>query len=334
MRRTLVSVLACAAVLIGATPASAGTLNVPNFCLWSVQQNTYLAQDIDLAGTVTPNPAAPGAGIALTGAAIHSRFPDWLEQYAQLFLKPGVNELPTKVWVAVAGDNTVQGVQVLALETVARTTVTENADGSYSMTPLDVTVALPDTTWTAGPGGTVGFRQGSAGSLPPVPGGRGGAMVTPKGSVLISTTTPNGVLLNIDCQPGKAAADQLSGTPALPGPFESVAIQAGAPAPIPAPKVVPTVALRTTALKAKGRSVKVALSCSAADCKGDVTLKAGSKSLGAKKAYTVKSGAKKTVKLTLTKAAQASLKKKKSLKVTLRVTATGGKTLTKRFTLR
>ena len=92
--------------------------------------------------------------------------------------------------------------------------------------------------------------------------------------------------------------------------------------------------MRTTALKAKGRSVKVALSCTAADCNGALTLKAGSKLLAAKKSYSMKSGARQTVTLTLTKSAQKALKQKRSQKVTLRITATGGKTITKRFTLR
>ena len=97
---------------------------------------------------------------------------------------------------------------------------------------------------------------------------------------------------------------------------------------------MPAVSLRTTALKAKGRQVKVALSCTAADCNGALTLKAGSKSVAAKKSYSIKSGARQTVTLTLTKSAQKALKQKQSQKVTLRITATGGKTITKKFTLR
>ena len=80
--------------------------------------------------------------------------------------------------------------------------------------------------------------------------------------------------------------------------------------------------------------MKVALSCTAADCNGALTLKAGSKLLAARKSYSMKSGARQTVTLTLTKSAQKALKRKQSQKVTLRITATGGKTITKKFTLR
>jgi hypothetical protein len=80
--------------------------------------------------------------------------------------------------------------------------------------------------------------------------------------------------------------------------------------------------------------VKVSLSCTGADCNGALTLKAGSRTLAPKAKYAVKPGAKKTITLTLSKTAQRSLKDKKSLKVSLRVTATGGKTITKKLTLR
>ena len=112
--------------------------------------------------------------------------------------------------------------------------------------------------------------------------------------------------MTADCQPasGEGAA---APAPLTAGAFETVAIDAGATA-IPAPKPVPAVSLRTTALKAKGRRVKVALSCTAADCKGALTLKAGTKSVAAKKSYSLKSGARQTVTLTLTKSAQKALK--------------------------
>lgn len=333
MRRTLVLLAAVGLVLAAAAPASAGTLNVANACFWSVN-STWQAQNVDLTGTAAPSPLAPGSGFTLTGASIHSRLPEWLELYTDAFLKPGANELPTKVWVALAGDNTAQGVQVFALETIARTTVTPDpAGGQSKMTPIDVTIPIPDSAWTAGGVGSVGLRQAGPGTLPPIPGGRNGATVTPKGSVFMSTTTPNGLLIQIDCQPGTNAPNKLSAIPATAGPFEAVPVQVDAPA-LPAPKPAPAVALRTTKLKASGRTVKVSVSCTAADCKGALTLKAGSKLLAAKRTYAVKPGTNGTVKLTLTKAAQRSLKKKKSIKVSLAITADGGKTLTKKLTLR
>lgn len=330
MRRIVTLFAVTALSLVAAVPASAGTLTTQNACFWSTHSR-WEPQPIDWSGTVAPSPVAPGSGATLASTSAHVRLPDWITSGGDLF-KVGANELPTKVWIALLGENTTQGVQVVALDTVARTTVTENPDGSRSMTPIEVTVTLPDTAWTAGAAGNVAFRQAGAGTLPPVP-GRTGAPITPKGSVFISTMTPTGVPILLDCQPGAPINDRLAVQTAASMPFDSALIQAGA-TPVPAPKPVPAVALRTTALKAKGRQVKVALSCTAADCQGALTLKAGSKTLAAKKSYTVKSGARKTVTLTLSRSAQRSLKHNKKLKVKLQVTATGGKTISKTFTLR
>lgn len=330
MRRIFTIFAVTALSLVAAAPASAGTLTTQNACFWSTHSR-WESQPIDWSGTATPNPVAPGSGATLTATSAHVRLPNWITSYADFF-SVGVNELPTKVWIALQGDNTAQGVQVVALDTVARTTVTENPDGTRSMTPIDVTVALPDTAWTVGSAGDVGFRQAGPSTLPPVP-GRNGVQVTPKGSVFISTATPTGVPIQLDCQPGGPINDRQAVQAAGSIPFDSAPIQAGA-TQVPAPKAVPAVALRTTALKAKGRRVKVALSCTAADCQGTLTLKAGSKTLAPKRSYSVKSGARKTVTLTLSRSAARSLKDKKKLKVKLQVTATGGKTVNKTFTLR
>ena len=279
MRWTLVSILATVGALVAAAPASAGTLTVQNACFLSFN-SSWQDMNLDWAGTGTPNPAAPGSGVTLTGATVHSRLPQWVGEYgANLeILKPGLNEIPTKVWVALAGDNTSQAVQVLQLQTIARTTVTPNADGTNTVTPIEVTIPLPDTAWTAGTIGAAGFRQAGAGALPPIPAGPGGAMVTPKGSVFIQPTLAGGASMPFDCQPG-TRGDGFTPVLSTAGLFESVLVQAGA-TQVPAPKPVPAVSVRTTALKAKGRSVKVALSCTAADCNGALTLKAGSKLAG------------------------------------------------------
>jgi hypothetical protein len=328
MRRSSITLAVTALALVAAAPASADVTQ--NACLWSTHSR-WEVQPIEWAGAATPNPVAPGSGANLTGASAHVRLPDWVTGYAEFF-GVGVNELPTKVWMALAGDGTTQGVQVVALDTVARTTVTEHPDGSRSMTPIEVTVAVPDTAWTAGPTGTLAFRQAGPGTLPPVP-GRSGLMVTPKGSVFISTATPLGVPIQLDCQPGAPTSDRTAVQATASAPFAAAPIQAGA-TPIPAPQPKPAVAVRSTKLKASGRKVKVSLSCTAANCTGAVTLKAGSKTLAPRKTYAIRSGARKTLTLTLSRTAQRSLKDKQSLKVTLRVTATGGKTITKKLTLR
>jgi hypothetical protein len=177
------------------------------------------------------------------------------------------------------------------------------------------------------------FRQAGANSLPPVPAGVGGASVQPLGSVLIrAEMAATGTAILFDCRPGSGEG-KATPAPATASPFETVAIDPGA-TPQPAPRATPAVALRSSALKAAGRRVKIAIACTAADCTGSVTLKAGSRTLAPKRAYTVKSGARRTVTLTLSQSARKLLKDKKSLKVTVRVTAAGGKTLTKKLTLR
>ena len=332
MRRTLVSTLATVGALVAAAPASAGTLSTQNSCQWNYD-NVWRHLNVDLSGVASPNPAAPGSGTTLTQTSVHVRIPDYLIEYGHGFqiLKAGENEIRAKAWVAIEGPGTPQSVVVHQLETVARFTITENANGDYvSNTPVDVTVPVRDTAWTVGTS-ALGFRQAGAGSLLGIPAGAGGGVIDARGSAFIRMELGS-LAMTADCQPasGEGAA---APAPFTAGAFETVTIDAGA-TPVPAPKAIPAVSLRTTSLKAKGRRVKVALSCTAADCKGALTLKAGTKSVAAKKPYSMKSGTRQTVTLTLTKSAQKALKHKQAQKVTLRITATGGKTITKQFTLR
>ena len=58
------------------------------------------------------------------------RLPDYLAQvgYGSGILKAGDNEIKAKVWLALQGSGTVQGVQVQALEAVAHTTITDDGE--------------------------------------------------------------------------------------------------------------------------------------------------------------------------------------------------------------
>lgn len=315
------------ATLTAAAPASAGTSTNQNSCKFNLDQ-VWRHGQVELGGVASPNPAAPGSGVALTQSSARLRLPDYIAEagYNLQFFKAGENQIPAKVWLAVEAPGTVQGVQVHHFDAVARLTITDDGNGTFvSSTPIDATVALPDTAWTA-PATSFAFRQAGPGSLPPVPAGLGGANLQPAGSVLIRAEV-GGVGVLLDCQPAKGEG-RAAPTPLTPSPFETAGVQAGAPVLIPAPKPVPAVALRTTKLKATmSRSVKVALSCTAADCTGAVTLKAGATSLAAKRTYVLKSGARTTVTLKLKRAL------KQARKVTLEVTAAGGNTVTKRFTL-
>jgi hypothetical protein len=329
MRWKLTVALLAGLVIIPTAPASAGTLATQNSCKWSDGYWRHL--NVDLTGTGAPSPVSPGSGLNLTGASVHVRLPDYLAQagHGLGILKAGDNEIQAKAWVALAAPGTPQGVQVFALQTVAHTTITEDASGVYvSSTPIDVTVPLPDSAWTAG-AAPVSFSQAGAGTLPPVPAGSGGGNVQPSGSAFISASIGGGGLkLNIDCQPGTGEGTTLP-TPAVAAPFEQVAVDAGAPA-LPAPLVkTPVIALRTTKLKRSGRSVSVSIACADAPCKGTATMTKATK----KVAFSLAAGARKTVKFTLSAGAVKSLKKQ-SLLVTFKLTNTGGKTVTKKLRLK
>src|SRR6478752_5958322 len=186
MRRTLVSILATVGALVVAVPASAATLTTTNSCLWSYDSN-WRHLDVDLAGVASPNPAAPGSGVNLTQTSVHVRIPDYLIEAGHGFqiLRAGDNEIRAKAWVAVEGPGTPQGVVVHQLEAVARTTITEDANGGYaSSTPVDVTIPIRDTAWTIGTA-TLGFRQAGAGTLLAIPAGAGGGAIDARGSAFI-----------------------------------------------------------------------------------------------------------------------------------------------------
>ncbi|MBE2314578.1 hypothetical protein DVA67_001210 [Solirubrobacter sp. CPCC 204708] len=332
MRRFLTIFAVTALLLVAAAPASAGTLSTQNSCKWSYD-NTWRHLNVDLSGVASPNPVAPGSGVNLTQTSVHVRIPDYLIQYGHSLqiLKAGANEIRAKAWLAVEGPGSPQNVMVHQLETVARFTITEDANGQFvSTTPVDVTIPIPDTVWTVGTA-PLGFRQAGPGTLLGIPGGTGGAVLDALGSAFIRMEL-GALAMTADCYPATGEGEVQPPATAA-GAFETAAVDPNA-GKIAAPKANPAVTVRGSSLKASGRRVKVQLSCTAADCNGALTLKAGSKTLATKKTYAVKSGAKKTVTLTLSKAAQRSLKDKKSLKVTVRVTATGGKTITKKFTLR
>ncbi|HWK30133.1 MAG TPA: hypothetical protein VNS09_26425 [Solirubrobacter sp.] len=323
------------ALLLPVSPAFAGTATTPNVCQYSVYRGYWFDHAIDLSGTASPASAAPGSGVTLTGAAAHARLPDWVAEYATNLgiFKAGDNAVPAKVWLALAGDGSAQGVQVVSAETVAHTVVTVGADGAYqSSTPFDVTLPLPDTAWTApGADGTLTWRQAPAGSLPAVQ--AGAATVTPRGSVLILAQLGNGLSTTIDCLPGTEAPGRTAYNALAAPPFESIPVQAGATA-LPAPAVrTPLVKLRTTKLKRTGKRVAVAVACAAAACKGKVTLRWSGGAAARTASYSLAAGARKTLRLTLSAKARRTLKRK-SVLVQVKITVAGGKTVTKKLRLK
>lgn len=321
-------------LLVPAAPAAAGTLATPNVCQYSLYRGYWFNHSIDLSGTASPNPVAPASGVALTQASAHARLPDWVAQYAANagILQPGDNAIPAKVWIALAADT---GTQVVSAETVAHTNVTFGPDGFYqSSTPIDVTLPLPDTAWSAPAAeGTLSWRQGAPGSLPALPAGANGATVTPRGSVLISAVL-GGLTAVIDCLPGTENAGRETYTAVAPGPFESVPVQHGATA-LPAPVVVPkkpVVKLRSAKRSGK-KHLRVALACADAACKGAVTATYGGGAAARRVSYSLAAGARKTVRLRLSAKALKSLKRT-SVLVRVKVTTSGGKAVTKKLRLK
>lgn len=330
MRLKLIAAVGASLALVPAAPASAGTLTVPNACFWSVPGG-WFDQSVEITGAGSPNPAAPGSGVTLTGASARSPFPSWIYEYTEFF-QPGENRIEAKVWIALAADGASPATQTLYREVTTTTVKTVHADGTETITPIDVTVPLPDTAW-AGPAteGAAAFKQASAGALGTIPGGVRGQNVDAKGSVFILAMLPTGVGITIDCQPGTAPGRVL--TPAAAGPFETVAFRLGSVA-APRPTIkTPALSLKTTKLKRSGKRFSVALSCADAACKGTVSAKyAGGTAAKAVK-YSLAAGASKAYKLTLSSKALKALEKK-SLLLSVKVTAEGGKAVSKKLRLK
>jgi hypothetical protein len=337
MRWKSIAVLGAGLALIGVSPASAGTLTTQNSCLWP--DGIWRHLDITVSGVGSPSPVAPGTGLALTQASVHVRLPDYLAEagYGASLLKPGRNDFDVKAWLAITAPGTPQGTVVFPIETTAFTDITVDDDLNYvSSTPIDVTVALPDSTWTAAPS-PVTFHQAAAGTLPRVPAGAAGQNLQPTGSAFISAQPKGGGLrLNIDCRPGSGEGSNEP-APNAAGAFETVQIDPGAPQVIPAPPAPeakkPALTLRTSKLKRTGKRVSLALACADAPCAGRVTAKYAGGTAAKSVKYTLAAGARKTYKLTLSAKALKSLKRK-SLLISVKVTTDGGDTVSKKLRLK
>ena len=208
----LATVLVCA---LAAAPAGA---SVQNACKYAYD-NYYRDMDVDVDGSASiaaappryPSPTGtvvePGQAIDLDGGAIGVALPAALPRfgYQAGLLEPGLNTIPTKVWVAVRATNTLEGVRVFGPIAVTATTtiqidpVTDAyvSDNGFQYT----TPSLPDSTWTA-VGGDVAFSQAGPGTLGSLPIGAGGALRATVGSVLIAADVAGGVSFVMDCQPG------------------------------------------------------------------------------------------------------------------------------------
>ncbi len=211
------------------TPALAAEVKTTNACYSSFEtRNRDL--DMTLAGAAA---SATGGSVTLSGVTVSSGLPDFMPVYGYNLglLQTGRNDIAANVHVAVAGSNTAESVQVLDAEVTATTTVSDPdgtpGTGDETATPVAVTVALPDSTWTPSGSGPVEFRQAPPGALPEVAGaGPGGGVAKPGGSVFVGAVI-GPAKLSFDCQPGTTdLADLAHITPSTAAPF-AAAIVAG-----------------------------------------------------------------------------------------------------------
>lgn len=301
MRLTGSTLAAVAAFLWAAAPASA-QVTVANVCHWS--GDGWNDETFTLSGLAAPPQAAAGAPITLSGMTASITLAEEVVRTGVRLqvLKAGVNDISVRAWLAIRGENTIEGVQVRDATTTARTTIVLDAEGNYvSSTPLVVTAAFADTAWTSASGAPVSFMQAGAGSLTRLP-----VRQTRPSSIHV-TASLGGLALQIECQPGARNADATAAVPGTAPVFASVA---AAPGVVAAPRPA-VLALRTSKLRAdKQGRVRVRLSCADAPCAGTLRLLRGKTAVTKRVKYALATGVAKTYTLRLTSPARRSLAKR------------------------
>ncbi|MEH3054472.1 MAG: hypothetical protein PGN13_10780 [Patulibacter minatonensis] len=371
--RLLIVAAASAAVAAAAAPAAqAAPVLSNNACTGG--DGTWGTLPLQLEASGTQN----GRNLEVGGIAPSVTIPNWLE--AKLSAKgfeiwsatgtsAGNKTFNVDAWMAVTGENSTDAPKVL--KTTGALTFKLNDLGGFKFSVTNVALSLQPsaaTSWhAADAGGSLDIAQGAAGTLPQIPGGQGGANVTPKGSLWIRGTVvgglANGYSLTIDCQPGtssdpqnltsiytpgKAPAILSSAFAAVAGPLATPAPGTAA-TPTPAPVATPepatgatqaagALAIASPSLKFGSAAVLVNVTCPAgADCTGSATitsakkLKVGKGSAKVRKlaagSYTVKAGTTGPIKLKLS--ADGKKLKKKALIATVTLKPTAGSAVAK-----
>ncbi|MGK2947746.1 MAG: Ig-like domain-containing protein [Acidimicrobiales bacterium] len=233
-------------VLIGATPANAGTQPTTNAC-FSNATTTYSDLVWTLAGEGAPDPITLGSGdITLGSSTLAVDIPATLliAGYNLGLLTAGANNIPTTVYVARTATGVVGGpvTQVDNFTITATTNITDGdgipGTGDEAATPLSVSEPLPNMVVTPS-GGPVTFAQAAPGALGSVPLGTGGAPIAVAGSLFAQASVGGGLIkANFDCSPGTTIIDPPGGTsgttftPAAVVPFETVTVTAPPTAPV------------------------------------------------------------------------------------------------------
>jgi hypothetical protein len=339
--RTYAIALFMLAAGLATSPAYAGTITQPNACFYSVNEE-FRNQAVVLSGVGSPVGAPAGTVATLSGASISAQLPPSLpmQGYEGGIFHSGYNEVPSKVWIAIAASNATPATQVRELSVIASTTITvQGGEGSefVSGTPIVVTIPIPDTTWTVAADGPVTFAQAPAGSLPDLPVGLDDKVIAVKGSIVVKPSL-GGLRFVMDCQPGSTAAPNKVATPLAATPFAQLEAAAPVPPPPPPPPPVkpagkPRVASSKLKLVAGRVAITIACPAGTVACKGRVgvrslaPLKLGSKrailDLTASRAYVVPASRQRVFKIAITPAARRVMRARRSLglRVTLKPSA-------------
>ena len=341
--RTPVALVGGLLTLTFSTPAGAATVTTTNACLYSVN-NEYRDQLVTLGGAGSPRDAAPGVTATLSGAYISATLPPSLPKtgYDLGIFKTGLNTIPSRVWVALAAANATPATQVRELSVTASTTIKVAASGTFlSGTPIVVRIPIPNTTWTVAEGGPVAFSQAGPGLLPSLPVGLNDQLVPVAGSIVVKPKLAN-LRFVMDCQPGSTVAPFQTFTPALAAPFAT--LEADSPLP-PASATAVAERVASAKLKRLGARVAVRIACPAggATCRGAIALRsvvavrvdgrARILTVALPATYSVRAGASKTVRLTLSRAARMLLRSRPTLRVRTTLTPSAGKAVKRDLTL-
>ncbi len=337
--------LVCAA--IASAPAQAGTVTTSNACLYSFNDE-YRNQPVTLSGVGSPVGAPAGTPATLSGASLSATLPTALPQqgYELGIFTAGDNEVPLRVWVAIASSNAAPATQVRELNVVATTRIVVDSGGEFvSGTPIVVTIPIPDTTWTVAANGPVSFSQAGPGTLPSLPVGVDDKLAPVTGSIVVKPKLAN-LRFVLDCQPGTTALPYKTFTPALASPFATLEAAQPVPPPSPAKKrTSPKPRLASTKARLLAGRVALVVACPAggASCKGRLAMRSfaplriGSKraraAITSGGAYTVPAGARRTVRTAVLPTIRRLMRTRKTLRVRVTLDPSSGANVNKTLTL-
>lgn len=215
-------------VLLGASPASAGTVTTSMSCTNTAQAGTSSLPNT-VAGLATPNPATIGDTLTLAGATFSIDVPPTvlLAGYGLGLLSTGVNSIPADVIVSLSASNTSEGTQalpsvsVLGVTTITDPTPAAKTSGDETATPLAVSATLPTSTWST-TGGNAAFSIASSSTT---------ALVGPGGIIAVNFSCVPGTPGPAGCE--LTVPDTCTTTIPVPAlPFDTVTVVAPPTAPV------------------------------------------------------------------------------------------------------